>query len=75
MDNSGLQGVKMVIISYGNLDDIEDDVIRNELKMYFKSIVKEILQYEKGGFYDESFVDNQLDSIRGLLEARIDFED
>ena len=64
----------MVIIRYGNLDDIEDDVIRNELKMYFKSIVKEILQYEKGGFYDESFVDNQLDSIRGLLEARIDFE-
>ena len=57
-----------------DIDEIEDDVIRSELKMYFKSIVKEIVQFEKGGFYDESFVDNQLDSIRGLLEARIDFE-
>ena len=57
------------------LGDIEDEVIRTELKMYFKSIVKEIVQFEKGGFYDESFVDNQLDSIRGLLEARIDFEE
>ena len=58
-----------------DIDEIEDDVIRSELKMYFKSIVKEIVQFEKGGFYDESFVDNQLDSIRGLLEARIDFEE
>ena len=61
--------------SYNAIMEIEDKVIRDELRMYFSSIVKEILQYEKGGYYDESFVDNQLDSIRGLLEARIDFED
>ena len=57
------------------LGDIEDEVIRTELKMYFKSILKEIMQYESGGYYDESFIDRQLDGIKDLLDTRIDFEE
>ena len=58
-----------------DIDDIEDEVIRRELPMYIERIIREIVQFENGGYYDETVIDRNLDLIRSLLDARIDFED
>ena len=58
-----------------DIDDIEDEVIRRELPMYIERIIREIIQFENGGYYDETVIDRNLDLIRSLLDARIDFED
>tara|TARA_R110000851_G_scaffold312079_1_gene472549 strand:- start:336 stop:569 length:234 start_codon:yes stop_codon:yes gene_type:complete len=72
--NSGLQGVKMNPYELIT-DQIEDEVIRKELPLYFKAIISEIRQFENGGFFERDMIKRQLRRIEDLLDNRIDFEE
>jgi|TARA_R110000823_G_C15694907_1_gene475797 hypothetical protein len=56
-------------------DQIEDEVIRKELPLYFKAIISEIRQFENGGFFERDMIKRQLRRIEDLLDNRIDFEE
>ena len=56
-------------------DQIDDEVIRKELPLYFKGIISEIRQFEKGGYFERDMIKRQLRRIEDLLDNRIDFEE
>ena len=56
-------------------DQIEDEVIRKELPLYFQAIISEIRQFENGGFFERDMIKRQLRRIEDLLDNRIDFEE
>tara|TARA_R100001530_G_scaffold119152_1_gene86321 strand:+ start:369 stop:563 length:195 start_codon:yes stop_codon:yes gene_type:complete len=56
-------------------DQIDDEVIRKELPLYFKAIISEIRQFEKGGYFERDMIKRQLRRIEDLLDNRIDFEE
>ena len=60
---------------YPDISEIEDEVIRKELAAYFGGIVSEILQFEKGGYFERAMIKRQLRRIEDLLDNRIDFEE
>ena len=73
MECLGLQGVKMDPYELIT-DQIDDEVIRKELPLYFKGIISEIRQFEKGGYFERDMIKRQLRRIEDLLDNRIDFE-
>ena len=74
MECLGLQGVKMDPYELIT-DQIDDEVIRKELPLYFKGIISEIRQFEKGGYFERDMIKRQLRRIEDLLDNRIDFEE
>ena len=56
-------------------DQIDDEVIRKELPLYFKAIISEIRQFENGGYFERAMIKRQLRRIEDLLDNRIDFEE
>jgi len=74
MECLGLRGVKMDPYELIT-DQIDDEVIRKELPLYFKGIISEIRQFEKGGYFERDMIKRQLRRIEDLLDNRIDFEE
>ena len=62
-------------MSYPDISEIEDEVIRKELSNYIGGIISEIRQFEKGGYFERNMIKRQLRRIEDLLDNRIDFEE
>tara|TARA_R110000824_G_scaffold3885_1_gene18608 strand:+ start:827 stop:1015 length:189 start_codon:yes stop_codon:yes gene_type:complete len=62
-------------MSYPDISEIEDEVIRKELVHYIGGIISEIRQFEKGGYFERAMIKRQLRRIEDLLDNRIDFEE
>ena len=62
-------------MAYPDIDEIEDEVIRKELPHYIGGIIREIRQFEQGGYFEWSSIQRNLKRIEDLLDNRIDFEE